>query len=107
MKKHIAIYVLLWICAALLVLVAMTVSLVGQERDTVWNTRTVIVQCPCDSAFVRYARFRFERNTDQTILIMNALKDHAQAYYVLQHRVDSLREVLHKHSFSPPKKRKK
>lgn len=91
MKKHSIASFIIWACVFILALIAATFSLRSQERDTVYSQ----YQCVCDSDFVRRVSSRIDKQIDLNITIFNTFKDHAQAYHVLKHRIDSLGEVLH------------
>jgi hypothetical protein len=113
MKKHSIASLIIWACVFVLALIAATFSLRSQERpqerpqerDTVY----LQYQCVCDSSFVRRVNYRIDRQIDLNGTIFNSLKDHAQAYYVMERRLDSLREVLHTWMVRPeePKQKRK
>lgn len=58
------------------------------------STRTQPCTCPCDSAFVRRANYRFDRQFDHNSTIYSTLKDQAEMLYILEKRIDSLRSLF-------------
>jgi hypothetical protein len=113
MKQHRAVWIFLAIMLVLFGLMTLVTFSLAQEavpqeqqRDTVWNTRTVIVPCACDSAFVRRVNARIDKQFDINNIMFTALKDHAQATMILERRLDSIRAVLQARLFTNPQRKR-
>lgn len=90
MKKVTWLLWVVWLLAIFTAIVCMTAQLVAQ--DTVVITQGYVVHA--DSAQLRRLSYRADRQLDLNETIFKALRDHARATFMVERRLDSLREYV-------------
>ncbi len=104
MKKFRFTWTLIGFLIALLLLTLVAMNMFAQQDSTAQRPQPCV--CPCDSAFMRLAAYRFERNREADDRIVNRILDIEESQNALERRFDTLRAIVREWSERQAKTKK-